>query len=393
MTHHASRGNLVLQGYKLEFQLVRVRPQHQEESVIFDISLCSGIIDDHIDTLMKAYPINNGILTQRGGARVLAKINLKNEEKRIHALNTGIDFTCNITIRATRALHKKATINKLRLTEQHYIPLLINEEITQDLHATFQKYGTILDIRINHHPKTKAYMGNGFAVLNIHAKADQCFEKLSLYISWCGDEDDLIYAHFEGMLLHCSWCHQLDHFYEDYIDTKERNTSEWSPDGNKKSSRKISNTKKTALPSQEIQKSIHAPQKGQKKSLPLTPTNQFSVLEDSEDDSESDDTPEIKKRGYLEETLDYIVFDFANYKVNHIMIPSEEEEHALNRNLPKDWITTMELSDAAKEIILDPELPSTLKMVLYNRLIYQRLTSIKEYDETLFAAASLSDAK
>ena len=75
------------------------------------------------------------------------------------------------------------------------------------------------------------------------------------------------------------------------------------------------------------------------------------------------------------------------------MIPSEEEEHALNRNLPKDWITIMELSDAVKEIILDPELPSTLKMVLYNCLIYQRLNSIKEYDETLFAAASLSDAK
>ncbi|KAI7852369.1 hypothetical protein BDC45DRAFT_537268 [Circinella umbellata] len=50
-------------------------------SVIFNTSLCPGIVDDTIDILMKKFPSNNDILPHCEGSHVLAEINLSLEEQ------------------------------------------------------------------------------------------------------------------------------------------------------------------------------------------------------------------------------------------------------------------------------------------------------------------------
>ncbi|KAI9484750.1 hypothetical protein BDB00DRAFT_732393, partial [Zychaea mexicana] len=181
-------------------------------SVMLDISPVPGSVDDAVDILMKIYPINNGILTHREGQRVVAEINLQTEKERTRAIDKGIEFTPTITICATPALEKNAKIKKLRLTN---LPLLSQEDLERGLRETFRPYGDILDVGINRDPRTKAYMGNGFAVLDIQPHHNQQLLPLNHHIPWCGDKDDLIYAHFDQMPLHCSRCHEPGHIVED----------------------------------------------------------------------------------------------------------------------------------------------------------------------------------
>ncbi|KAI7851573.1 hypothetical protein BDC45DRAFT_571750 [Circinella umbellata] len=170
---------------------------------------------------MKTFPNSNSIIPHKKGVKVLAEINFNSEEVCTLAINKGIDFTPEINIRATRALHKKAKIKKLRLTD---LPLLSEQPI----------WATGLPLWI--YKKKK--------------------ENLNHPILWCGNKDDLIYVYFEGMLLFCSRCHQPDYYYEDCprlhynqqqqkcfhcggfdhyntICPKEHNATLWSPGNNK----------------------------------------------------------------------------------------------------------------------------------------------------------------
>ncbi|KAI7861190.1 hypothetical protein BDC45DRAFT_428671, partial [Circinella umbellata] len=47
------------------------------------------------------------------------------------------------------------------------LPLFDPEQLEKGLHLTFEPYGAILNVGINRDPKTKAYIGNGFIVLDI----------------------------------------------------------------------------------------------------------------------------------------------------------------------------------------------------------------------------------
>ncbi|KAG2212517.1 hypothetical protein INT45_003111 [Circinella minor] len=379
-------------------------------SVIFDISPCPGVLDDTIATLMKTFPNNNGIIPHKEGVRVLAEINLNSEEERILAIDKGIDFTPEINIRATRALHKKAKIKKLRLTD---LPLLPEQVLTQGLRTTFQPYGEILDIGINRNHTTKAYMGNGFAILDIQEKEGQPLENLNHPIPWCGNEDDLIYAHFEGMPLFCSRCHQPDHCYEDCprlhrnqqqkkcfhcggfdhyntICPKERNATLWSPGTNKTSWRKTGHS--TTTPSKELKKSIHAPQNTQKKKQP---SNCFGPLTETTEDQDSslDDTSTLTRRGIIEESLDLVIMDFADFKIDLPMIPADEQELAINKPPTSDWVDSLELSDNAKDIITDPDFPEDLKPVLFTRLLKQRTICLQEYEDSLMSSININSTK
>ncbi|KAI8139862.1 hypothetical protein BJV82DRAFT_495570, partial [Fennellomyces sp. T-0311] len=80
---------------------------------------------------------------------------------------------------------------KIRLTN---LPLLPQEDLEKGLNTTFAQYGTVLDVGINRNPKTQAYMGNGYATIDIQQKPDTHFQKLDHPIPWCGDKEDLIYA-------------------------------------------------------------------------------------------------------------------------------------------------------------------------------------------------------
>ncbi|KAI7849371.1 hypothetical protein BDC45DRAFT_414771, partial [Circinella umbellata] len=177
-------------------------------SVIFDISPCPGFVNEAISKTMKSFPMNRGILIHREGKRVHLKVNLKTDKEREHALTTGIQFSSSITIQATIVLDKNAKIQKVRLSN---LPLLDQDELEKGLRETLSLYGAILDVGINCDPQTKAYMGNGFAVLNIQERYTKKYEKLDHHIPWRGDREDLIYANFDKMPLYCSRCHEARH--------------------------------------------------------------------------------------------------------------------------------------------------------------------------------------
>ncbi|KAI9493627.1 hypothetical protein BDB00DRAFT_733773, partial [Zychaea mexicana] len=181
-------------------------------SVMLDISPVPGSVDDVVKILIKKYPLNNGVLTYRERQRVVAEINLRTEEQRSSAIEQGIEFTPTITICATPALAKNATIEKLRLI---HLPLLSPEDLERGLRETFRPYGDILDVGINRNPRTKAYMGQGFAVLDIQPRHNQQLHALDHHIPWCGDQEELIYANFDQKPLHCSRCHKPGHAVAD----------------------------------------------------------------------------------------------------------------------------------------------------------------------------------
>ncbi|KAI9271715.1 hypothetical protein BDA99DRAFT_594866, partial [Phascolomyces articulosus] len=136
-------------------------------SVIFDISPCPGFVNEAVSKAMEIFPKNRGILIHREGKRVHLEVNLKTEEEREHALMQGIQFSSTINIRAAIALDKNAKIQKVRLSN---LPLLDQNELEIGLRETLGSYGEILDVGINRDPQTKAYMGNGFAVLDIQER-------------------------------------------------------------------------------------------------------------------------------------------------------------------------------------------------------------------------------
>ncbi|KAI9251359.1 hypothetical protein BDA99DRAFT_589032 [Phascolomyces articulosus] len=143
-----------------------------------------------------------------GRKRVHLEVNLKTEEEREHALMQGIQFSSTITIRAAIALDKNAKIQKVRLSN---LPLLDQDELEIGLRETLGSYGETLDVGINRDPQTKAYMGNGFAVLDIQERPNKKYKKLDHHVPWRGDPDDLIYASFDQMPLYCSHCHEAGH--------------------------------------------------------------------------------------------------------------------------------------------------------------------------------------
>ncbi|KAI9268041.1 hypothetical protein BDA99DRAFT_461456, partial [Phascolomyces articulosus] len=160
---------------------------------------------------MEIFPKNRGILIHREGKRVHLEVNLKTEEEREHALMQGIQFSSTITIRAAIALDKNAKIQKVRLSN---LPLLDQNELEIRLRETLGSHGEILDVGINRDPQTKAYMGNGFAVLDIQERPNKKYKKLDHHVPWRGDPDDLIYANFDQMPLYCSRCHEAGHARE-----------------------------------------------------------------------------------------------------------------------------------------------------------------------------------
>ncbi|KAG2223218.1 hypothetical protein INT45_006099 [Circinella minor] len=139
------------------------------DSVIFDISPCPGFVNEAISKAMTIFPNSRVIL--------------------IH-------------------LDKNVKIQKVRLCN---LPLLDQDELEKGLHETFGAYGEILDVAINRDPQTKAYMCNGFAVLDIQERTHRAYTKLNHHVPRCGNRDDLIYANFNQMSLYCSRCHEAGH--------------------------------------------------------------------------------------------------------------------------------------------------------------------------------------
>ncbi|KAG2220649.1 hypothetical protein INT45_014079 [Circinella minor] len=98
------------------------------------------------------------------------EINLRADDERKRVIEQGITFTKEITICATPALDKSSQVKKFCLS---HLPLLDPEDLEQGLRNTFAPYGRVLDVGINRDPKTKAYMANVFAVLDIQSRPQQ----------------------------------------------------------------------------------------------------------------------------------------------------------------------------------------------------------------------------
>ncbi|KAI8136649.1 hypothetical protein BJV82DRAFT_675823 [Fennellomyces sp. T-0311] len=129
---------------------------------------------------MEAFPDNRGMIVHHeGGQCITLEVNLETKAEQQQALREGIAFTPAITIIATMAQTKESLVKKVRLS---HLPLLHFPELEQGLRQTLSVYGNVLDVGVNLHEKTKAYMGNGFAVLDIKAKPNQKFEKLDYSI-------------------------------------------------------------------------------------------------------------------------------------------------------------------------------------------------------------------
>ncbi|KAI9494664.1 Endonuclease/exonuclease/phosphatase, partial [Zychaea mexicana] len=165
---------------------------------------------------------------------------------------------------------------------------------------TFEPYGRILDVGINRDPKTKAYMGNGFAVLDIQPRSDTPNRPLDHHVPWRNDPDDLIYANFDQMPLYCSRCHEPNHSADDCPRSRRnqkkrcqhcaspshqssicpsiRNDPQWTPGQSNRSRRKMGHKQTEA--SAELLKSAHAPSKTEKNPKPTTNnSNRYAALE------------------------------------------------------------------------------------------------------------------
>ncbi|KAG2216708.1 hypothetical protein INT45_013631 [Circinella minor] len=356
-------------------------------SVIFDISPCPGFVNEAISKAMTIFPKNRGILIHREGKRVHLEVNLKTDEERTHALSQGILFSSSITIRAAIALDKNAKIQKVRLSN---LPLLDQDELEKGLHETLGSYGEILDVGINRDPQTKAYMGNGFAVLDTQERTHKTYTKLDHHVPWYGDRDDLlIYANFDQMPLYCSRCHEAGHAR----DAKEQ----WTPGGSKRNRRKINSSSKD--PSSSLLESKHAPA-----SKPKQPPNQVILQPQGNPGSTSHlipphntneippptgnsgamvideltDSEEYRKLGYIEQKMDKAILSFID--IDHNQIDENIREQARIIILDHDWMAQLHISDTGQTLIHDTNLNLEWQAILLITLQHKLAHFIQEYE-------------
>ncbi|KAI7847198.1 hypothetical protein BDC45DRAFT_578363 [Circinella umbellata] len=365
-------------------------------SVIFDISPCPGIVNEAISKTMETFPKNRGVLIHREGKCIYLKVNLKTDR---------VPFSSTITIRATMALVKNAKIQKLRLSN---LPLLEQDELERGLHTTLSKYGKILDVGINRNLQTKAYMGNGFAVLDIQDRPNKHYTKLDHHVPWCGDHDDLIYANFDQMALYCSRCHEKDHARDDCPRGKRNNqgcykcgnkthfadhcplvkTSEqWLPGGGKHNCHKIATSSKDAS-LLSVLASKHAPTSPLKQCANHSASSQESIQGDTGSPGSSTlselQGPElpfgISGTMLIDDATDSMEYHKLGYIEQKMQIDENIRQQACILNLDQDWMDQLHISDVGQILIKETNLNLEWQAILFITLQYKLAQFIQEYE-------------
>ncbi|ORY95211.1 hypothetical protein BCR43DRAFT_515351 [Syncephalastrum racemosum] len=183
-------------------------PSSTLPSVYFDVSSRREPLAKVMSLLVRQYPKNRMVLTQREGPRVVVELFLIQAEITT-ALELGLTFADGTRIIPARSLHQTAQIVKVRLSQ---LPCTeTDDELLSSLQFSLAPYGRVMDCGIYRDQNSGAYMSNGFAVLDRQPIPDQQpFSPLAHKVTWHLSEGYFL-AKWSTMPLHCASCHEEGH--------------------------------------------------------------------------------------------------------------------------------------------------------------------------------------
>ncbi|KAJ8658059.1 hypothetical protein O0I10_006330 [Lichtheimia ornata] len=379
-------------------------------SIFFDVSSRSGTLKDILKLLTEQFHHVNGVLVHREGPRVVLEAYFNTQEESARALTRGLEFPQQTFVRGTAGITGDAIVKKIRLT---HLPFMDLEKLKAGLHATMAMYGQVLDVGINRDETTNLFMGNGFAVLNVAPiEGEQDFLPLGHHIAWEGDENNLIYATYADMPLHCSRCHDAGHGVKDCPLRRSQMRECWNCGarghlsyncprkkdwvlGEENRTRRKTNRSQHTVVTEDIPKLTDRVDQNVRKRKsrhqvePSTPIiEQPSLVEqadsttaadipdedsasDLEDSMDTDLDVDMTQQSELEETIDQVVVAVCD-GTYEAMLSSDVLKSAQVVTLSKDWYRRLPMSNGCMDMIeaenFDNHQERTLAAIIYHRL-------------------------
>jgi hypothetical protein len=189
------------------------RAARSEGALLFDITKCKPNYTDQqcMVELEKQHPnVHACLLLNEGNTRYL-EVYIKAIRDSNNIIHNGITFSkSKLQVLPCKALDEQSQILKLKLS---HLPMFTPEEVLEGLKTSLAIFGTILDIGIAKEQATGFFMGNGYAVLDVHQQADAeiKFQKLSHQLSWMESTSDFFRATWNNMPTWCRYCHKDGH--------------------------------------------------------------------------------------------------------------------------------------------------------------------------------------
>ncbi|CDH53911.1 hypothetical protein RO3G_07566 [Lichtheimia corymbifera JMRC:FSU:9682] len=387
-------------------------------SIFFDVSSRSGTVKDILKMLTEQYNHVNGVLVHREGPRVIVEAYFNTQEEYARALSCGLEFPQQTFVRGSAGITGDAIVKKIRLT---HLPFMDLEKLKAGLHSTMAMYGQVLDVGINRDETTNLFMGNGFAVLNVAPiEGEQDFLPLGHHIAWEGDENNLIYATYADMPLHCSRCHDAGHGVKDcplrrsqmrecwncgargHLSYNCPRKKDWVPGDDNRSRRKTNRSQHSVVSDDVPKPTDSAVQHDRKRKSrhqvepAATVVEQPSVLEqvdnptatDNLDDDSSSDFEEtmdtdpdvdMTDQSELEATLDQIVMAVSDGIIEETL-PNNILASASTITLSKDWYRRLPLSEVCMDTIEKEKFTEHQERILA-AIIYHRLDEMGKADQ------------
>ncbi|SAM00648.1 hypothetical protein [Absidia glauca] len=187
------------------------RTSRSEGAYLFDLAGLPGTEQQHIETIIKQYPHQYGIIIKRDspGARYAeVYVDLADHPD---ILTKGVFYDdLKLRILPNTALPDNQNIVRLSLRNlPFYKPPVLLEGLQQSLGA----YGVVLNVGILRDPKTKAYSGTGYAVLALPKAGESSavsLPPLTHNIPWNKGREGF-YATWSNMPTWCRYCHEEGH--------------------------------------------------------------------------------------------------------------------------------------------------------------------------------------
>jgi hypothetical protein len=210
-THNGRLDNVTLEdGFTIRHSHIW-RTSRSEGAFLFDLAGIPGTEQQHVAIITEQYPHQYGVLIKRDspGARY-AEVYVDTADHP-DILTRGILYDdLKLRVIPNTAFPDNQNIVRLSLRNlPFYKPPVLLEGLQQSLGV----YGRVLDVGILRDPKTKAYMGDGYAVLSL-PKADDSsagsLPRLTHNISWKTGQEGF-YATWSNMPTWCRYCHEEGH--------------------------------------------------------------------------------------------------------------------------------------------------------------------------------------